>query len=689
MPPLSPHSGPGSASRAAGARMVLADSFERDLPLGGLVGSTAPDGTVRGGRDREGAMGADHGAARIRCLVDPGWGHASLAYGPFPAEPGLTLAVHLVNGLNTSQTSPLPEGRAVKVRRLLRNLPRLVWNEPVLRDNLAVGWFADLVPAHPPTGGDCFLNGPGPGPDGELRRHAAGRTTRLRDGVQNLPVVLVVVLREGSTAFYAASLPGARAYGPYPELRPLGVALAADRPAMVHAGVHQSILGEVRYRLDTRIDAVRAAVLDECASWDAWSLAADRFDGAGPVEGTSAGSGPAWAGSGLLRTAGGATAPGGNGDARLGLTEAAGVVHAVIVPGDQAGGAASGPGCALRWRSDGSGAWALRLGSAGASLLVEGPGGVDELARDPLGALTAGATHEVEILDDGVTVGAYLDGRLLFDAWFDDARHADATGVGVSLEGDRSTRIARFEVQPRAVRLPPVLEHAAPWLEEGEVDVLVDRFGSGEPADLAGRSVELGGSTWRRVMGEATFDLAPPGLVAVRADPAHPAPGRTVYALDWPDPAFVDVAVTITPPGRERGDGNAGRAGLVLWQDEGNHLVFNNWIDDGLPGRSISVFLRTGGHEEMFDWDAVWSNVNGRIRRGVPYRLRVCSDGTDFVCFVDGEPVCARAVPDYRPEARPLALRMVGLTVNWEWGDDTGSTFRDFVARGRSRETSR
>ena len=147
---------------------------------------------------------------------------------------------------------------------------------------------------------------------------------------------------------------------------------------------------------------------------------------------------------------------------------------------------------------------------------------------------------------------------------------------------------------------------------------------------------------------------------------------------------FVDLAVTITPPGLERGEGHAGRGGLVVWQDEDNHLVFNNWIDDGMEGRSISVFLRTGGHEEMYDWDAVWSNVDGRIRHGVPYRLRVRTDGDRFVCDLDGEPVMQRAVTDFRASARPLTIRRVGLAANWEWGDDTGTRFSDFVALGRS-----
>ena len=40
-----------------------------------------------------------------------------------------------------------------------------------------------------------------------------------------------------------------------------------------------------------------------------------------------------------------------------------------------------------------------------------------------------------------------------------------------------------------------------------------------------------------------------------------------------------------------------------------------------------------------------------------------------------------RALSDLYPGDTPLRIRAVGLATNWEWGDDTGSTFQEFVAR--------
>ena len=99
-------------------------------------------------------------------------------------------------------------------------------------------------------------------------------------------------------------------------------------------------------------------------------------------------------------------------------------------------------------------------------------------------------------------------------------------------------------------------------------------------------------------------------------------------------------------------------------------------------GTSISAFFQVDGFEELYD--AVWTNVGRRIRWGVPYDFRVAFDGSRFLAFVDGEPVLYRALSDIYPDWAGMEIHRVGMVVNWEWGNDTGTTFRDFVARGRT-----
>ena len=170
----------------------------------------------------------------------------------------------------------------------------------------------------------------------------------------------------------------------------------------------------------------------------------------------------------------------------------------------------------------------------------------------------------------------------------------------------------------------------------------------------------------------------------VRADRHRPNPGRTLYTTAWDDPTFADVEVDLLPPGTARSQGQGSRGGLVLWQDAGSYVVVNLWVDDSPThnGSAVSLFCSTGGHERMAN--AVWSNVGRRVTWGRRSTLRVASDGDHLAVRLDGQPVLHRRIRDLYPWASRLSITRVGLAVNREWGDDTGTTFFDFRARRRS-----
>ncbi|HEY9605778.1 MAG TPA: hypothetical protein V6C85_29500, partial [Allocoleopsis sp.] len=115
------------------------------------------------------------------------------------------------------------------------------------------------------------------------------------------------------------------------------------------------------------------------------------------------------------------------------------------------------------------------------------------------------------------------------------------------------------------------------------------------------------------------------------------------------------------------------------WQDTNNYIIINNWLDDFYGGASVSSFFYLDGFEELYD--AVWTNVGSRIYWGVPYTLRVVFDGLHYTAFVNGEPVLYRALTDVYPDTPRLAINRVGIVANWEWGNDTGSIFKNFIAK--------
>jgi hypothetical protein len=656
------------------------DDFRDPTPAGAVVGSVAPDGTRRLGVDRERALSIDGDALRVRYLRDPGWGRAGISYGPFAPVDGLALRVSLLSGLTTSQTHRLPERRGEVFRRRFSQLLRLRPERVDLRDNHAIGWFAEPVPAAPLESGASFITSADPAAVGLLSAAFCGGVTPLVHGLQNLPFTFVVVLRPGGVAWYGSSVEGAHGVTGWPRMRPLWVEdwPPGGPPPELYAGVHVGVLGEVHYRVDTRVQSVQvtpvAALAGSCGS----ATVLDPMTGAGPLAASAAVAGGSWQvthGS-MERTSAGvvSSVPGSSG--HLVSTEPVGLVRLRIET------LAEPDGVSLRWRGDGSGrGWRLSVGTERSSLVCDDDRADVVAITDA--RLEPGRTHTLQVLDDGLDLSCYLDGRQLFGSQIRDRRSAAGRQVGVVLEGS-GTRILGLECQPRTLPFPPELLPPPPWHPQPGVPRIVDDFTErGDDDGLAGSLTSSGGATWSRVLGTGSFDRQGDGQVRVRASRPSPNPGRTIYAVSWDDPGFAAAEVIVVPPGASRGEGHRGRSGLAFWQDEDNHLVLNHFIDDSSVGVSISAFLRIRGHERMHDYDAVWSNVGDRIDYGTPFLMRAAFDGEQFAVEVDGEPVLYRRLTDYRADAPPLRIAAVGLVANWEWGDDTGSSFRRFAVRGR------
>lgn len=478
----------------AGPGVLVDDEFSDPVAPGHVIGSRATNGARRLGSDRHSTLSVDNGQLRVGWMEYPDWGDSAIAYGPFRAEEPLVLSVRVLNGLTTSQSDWRPEGRRALLQRLRATLPRGPVRRPEIRENMVVGWFRQERPKRGDEPVAAVFHRAGDAQIGELWFQAGANRVMLCDGLQNIPANLVVTLRDGMAVLNAWSYPAAHCYAEPGDLTPLAALSVGPVPERLYAVVHQPILGEVFYRVDTRIDRVQ-----------------------------------------------------------------------VLAPGD-----------------------ALE------------------------------STLE----------------RLSEHRWWDP-------------------------------RTGPVC--------------FEDHFVG--PARELDHVVPEGSLRWERLLGEGVFELSGSGGARVRASRSRPNPGRTIYGVPWSDTRGANLSMEVTPPGTARGQGHRGRSGVAFWQDEDNHFIVNTWIDDAMVGVSLSAFLRLGGREKMFEWDAVWTNVGSRISHGVPFVLSVSCDGTQFLCRLDGEPVMYRAFSDYRAEYRGLRIGHVGMVANWEWGDDTGSRLGHFTAR--------
>lgn len=685
------------------------DSFASQLSPGRVVGSRTPDGVLRTGVDAERVISIDNGALRIEPLVNPGWGRSGVAYGPYKRRSGLTFGAFLVNGHNISRTEPLPDGfkarvwrwaigteverPATRLRQWLRvGQKREMWRRllqwiksgtrffqvPRLDENLAVGWFPTAAPSDPLHQGNGLLVHAIVPEGGEIWVRTGPLVTQTVRGIQNLPMCYAVVLRESGAAYYASSLPGVPGLPAFPAMRPLAID-AFNTDDLLYPGVHQSVLGEIGFRATTRVYQTQVSQVSDFDRWYGTASRADRMVGEGTLHDTSAETGGRWQviEGEFHRTDRGVLGVGVSSLAFMELPEPSGLVHLLVECADEAV-----DGIAIVWRAqDENNFWCFEVGSRQCQLSLKEGGNWTRFPSVTGARLLSNAVNAIQVFDDGQSIRLYLNSDLVYGSTFTDSRLTEGKAAGVQVVGARQKAWLRsFEAHPRQIEFPLSLGTGVEWVgrDVGAV-VVADQF-DGPVRDLAGRRTTIGDREWRRDIGQGLIELTGHSSARVVGSVERPCPGRTAYTVDWTSPDFADVEVTITPPGIRKWLKEKGRAGILLWQDPGNYLILSAFIGDW-PAMSMAAFFQMDGFEELYD--AVWTNVGGRMHWGVPHDLRVVFDGMHFTTFINREPVLYRALRDVYPHCVPLRIRRVGIVANWEWGNDTGSAFQNFVARGR------
>ncbi|KKD39571.1 hypothetical protein [Limnoraphis robusta] len=691
-------------------KSLLTDKFSDEKLAGKVIGTRSLSGTVRQGADVEKRMAIDNNALRLQPLVKPGWGRQGIAYGPYTRRNGLAFAVFLLNGHNTSQVEriePLKERLhrwliGTETDKPTQRLWRWIWNGPKIglvqrllwwvrttirisrhwkgfrltsfNENLAVGWFPEEVPTDPTKQGNSFIVHATGSHNGELWLRTQDNLLSTFRGLQNLQVYYVVILRDNGAAYYAASVSNATGLAAYPNMRPLGIDPFEQHPT-VYAGFYQSILGQNGFRVDTRVYGAEVAQLSDLATWYGTAHIADDLTGEGEFEKTAPRTGSNWTifGGNYKRTALGVTATAPDSLAILHADTPSGLVHVLVDTSTQQ------TEIQLIWRfQDENNYSSFSADGERCKLQIIENGKREILAVSQLWFLKPNSVNSLQILDDGETFSLSLNGQLVFGKWFIDPRLQTATGVGIgSTQANPSLYFRALEAHPRSIAIPSSLDLGSPWQLKGQQVVISDDF-TGDIGELAGKPTSTEGLIWQKQMGTGVIKLTGNGA-KVQADAQHPNPGRTAYTVEWNHPQFADLTVEITPPGTGRGQAEKGRGGFIFWQDAENYIILNNWLDDCYGGASISSFFYLNGFEELYD--AVWTNVGGRISWGVSHQLRMIFDGMNYTALINDEPVLYRALTDVYPKAVPLSINRVGIVANWEWGNDTGSLFKHFIAK--------
>ncbi len=697
---------------------VVLDTFAEALNAGRVIGSMTQSGHRRLGSDPEKTLSVDAGGLRIAPLERPGWGRSCLSYGPIINRPGLVFAVHLLNGHHASQTYTLRRLvprigqwlRGSGVRPIRRRVMRLLFDDrrvsswrrlgswarataapdsPIARrfpplaakrqrnaglrriaDNLAVGFFNRTTAVSLREIDAGFVVRSANNLHGELTVIINGRQVPVLGRLGALPLCLVTIRRADSTLYAVSSLTDARGMPGFPQFRPLAVG-PPPVSAELFPAVQQNVSGEIGFSVDSRVFSLAATVEPTLTTWFAGAHIADCFIGEGAITPTPTVVGLAWRpiGEPLRRSSNGAV--GSMGDAAyIDPGAVTGLIHVT---------AANGPlGLALVWRARGDDDhWRLELRATTFRLGRRRHGTDEWLAEGDLPPSVAA----LQVLDGDDEIRVVADETLIASLPVP-ADPATPTGFGLVSLVDGPLGLARIEAHPRSVQIPTGL--ASGLADDirgiGDTVLIDDDFSAAEPGTLLEGRAAGPGLTWRRSLGTGRFVIGSPGRVMVES-----APDRTAFTVPWPGAGLADIRAVIVP---HRHDGAMARAGLVSMQDDDNYLCVNLWFNDRSDGAaSVSSFLTIDGHEDIYD--AVWVNVERRIQWDRPVEVGLVFDGRLYQVSLDDEPVMWRRLDDVYADAEPMRIERVGLLANWEWGLDTGSEFRRFLAKAPLADAGR
>ncbi len=318
---------------------------------------------------------------------------------------------------------------------------------PDFNENLAVGWFTSEAPRDPLSDGCGFIVHAAKGENGELWTRVGTRCLSAFRGLKNLQIYYFVALRERGAIYYAAAMEGARGLAAFPMMRPIAIDAFND-DEILYAGVHQCVLGQIGFRVDTRIHGIRVHKVPVLTSRFGTAHVGDPMTRDAVASGI-AGRSSSWR---VLRGNVDRTETGAIGGDGVALATSdpgvpSGLIHAI---------AALAILRRLRPRVARSGYdnfWLFKVVGEGSALIRVEQGAEVILFSDARPKPSARHLHSLQILDGYGQIGCYLDGDRLFG--IDDEPLEDATGTGIWFDGACGVEMRDFEAHPREVPIPP------------------------------------------------------------------------------------------------------------------------------------------------------------------------------------------------------------------------------------------
>ncbi len=666
----------------------LKDDFAENIQRGSVINSKASSEITRYGRDEEGVLSVEQNTLRIDFPTFPGWNRHGVTYGPFKSESGLAFSVFLINGHNNSQTKHADESYVKYLlkgifRQMLIKIPDNTLpvflkkkkvpeishyiNWPAYSENLVVGWCESKNPPNPTKNGNSFIMRATGVENGQLLLQGGRVKMAALSGLQNIPYYYIGVIRENDILYYISSLESVEGIPAYSKMRPLYV-MPKVKKKSIFLGIYQSVIGEVGFKAATRVYGVRANKITDWKTWYSSAYFHDKFESKQDSKLTTQKNNWRVIAGDFHRSHLGLRAT-----AQSNTTIVEGIhkpclIH-VLVSNINAV-----KFFGIIWRyEDEKNYYQLQFEKTEAHLIQVKQGSKSILYSTKNICFEKGV-NSIQLSDYAGKISLVIDQNFI-EGFCTLGPNDNLKKVGFyAEEPSKVFAIQRMEMHAEEIDIPAELKIKEPWQVLGVNKLIEDSF-SGELTNLDKSNTGL---DWQKEVGDGLFYITGKNGAKVKADLGNPNPGRTAYTTEWKENELADLEVEILPPGSERWQGHKGRSGLIFVQDKDNYIIINTWLEDRY-GASISSFFYLDGREDLYK--AVWTNVGKRIYWGKPYNLRVVFDGMNYQAYLNGEAVLYRALSDIYPAASRLKINRVGIVANWEFGDDTGSEFRNFIGR--------
>jgi len=336
---------------------------------------------------------------------------------------------------------------------------------------------------------------------GRLLARIKGKAVPVLEYVPNIPLYYLVMLRERGAIYYVSTWPDTFQHHGYPVMMPLGID-REEKHSPLYGGFFQSILGEIGFRVDSRVYGVKVGKVAMGEAWYGMAQVADALTGQGALSQQPCHRGGTWKvemGT-FERTSRGTQAIDFPALASIEADRKVGLIGVELIPQNRR----LNIGIAFLYQ-DADHHWRVYIKNNQAFLQRVWKKKIEHIATTQVKKRLGRKGEVLQILLQDMQVRVLLGHQVLFVASLASSDKLLAQAARIALYSAGQGYFKNLEVHAADVPIPEQMRIAWPWrIPQTEV-VMADSL-QGEPALLEGRVVSPN-VIWERRAGKGIIEI--------------------------------------------------------------------------------------------------------------------------------------------------------------------------------------